>query len=175
MFPSHAVDENRLVRRIFHQGEKLLDLVWGGRRAGCHGDMNILHAHPLHGRYFLAVLIIDEVDNGFHAERRKIVIVLAFRLRATIVIFIDLPKVLDVNAGKDDICVFDRTGWIGLADQWKRKSNCKYRCKQTYRRRFTAKLQDTPLLLFDSSITKDTTDHGKAGKDHFQSTAMDFW
>lgn len=115
MFSSHAVDVNRLVRRIFHQGEKLLYLVWGGRRAGCHGDMNILHAHPLNGRYFLAFLIIDEVDDGFHAKRREIVIVLAFRLRATIVILIDLPKVLDVNAGKRDIRMFDRTGWIGLA------------------------------------------------------------
>jgi hypothetical protein len=134
--------------------------------------VNILHAHALHGRYFLAFLIIDEVDNGLYTERREIVIILAFRLRATIVIFIDLPKVLDVNAGRATFaCLMNWLDWSGRLVE--RKSNCKYRCKQTYRRRFTAKLQNTPLLHLDSSIKK-PDDSAKSGKDRLQSTALVF-
>lgn len=116
MFPSHAVDENRLMRGIFHQREKLLDLFWGGRRAGCHGNVDIRHTHPLNRSSFVTFLIVDEVNDGLDAEGLQIAVILALRLSATIVIFIDLPKVLDVDAGKSSgyIRVFDRTGWSGL-------------------------------------------------------------
>src|SRR5262249_15068502 len=129
---SGAVHKNRLVGGIVHDREELFDLRIRWRLLRRHADAEELHSSSLDDVPLIRRPVDLQIDDGLDAERREIAIVRSSRLRAAVIVVVDLPEVADVNPVE---CGVDRGfGWRrGLCDgrDGERKSSDR-RSEDTY-------------------------------------------